>query len=73
MPKEFQVFIESLSIKYFDASYEEDIDACSSGHIYITGGHYSNFLLSMANRPKLLEKIQNANIIIGESCGAMIL
>ncbi|MDR0860130.1 MAG: hypothetical protein LBO09_04005 [Candidatus Peribacteria bacterium] len=35
MPKEFQLFIENLGIKYFDASYEEDIDAWSGEHIYI--------------------------------------
>jgi hypothetical protein len=35
MPKEFQPFIESLGVKYFDASYEEDIEAHNEKDIYI--------------------------------------
>jgi hypothetical protein len=64
MPKEFQPFMESLGVKYFEASYEEDIEAHDGKHIYINGGHYRDFLLKNCKKPKLLEKLQNAEIII---------
>ena len=73
MPKDFQPFIESLGVRYLDASYEEDIEDFWGKHIYINGGHYRDFLLQMCNKPVLLDKLQNADIIIGESSGAMIL
>jgi peptidase E len=72
MPEEFKPFIEGLGVNYLNASYDEDIEAFNGKYIYINGGHYRGFLLLMANKPKLLEKIQNAEIIIGESSGPMI-
>ena len=73
MPEEFRLFVEGLGVRYLDASYKEDIKEFDGKHIYINGGHYREFLLAMCNNSLLLEKLQQAEIIIGESSGAMIL
>ncbi|MDP2103499.1 MAG: Type 1 glutamine amidotransferase-like domain-containing protein [Candidatus Gracilibacteria bacterium] len=72
-PQEFGPYIENLGVEYLNAMYFEDIEKFDGDTIYINGGNDCEFLMQMCKNEKLLQAISGAKIIIGESCGSMIM
>jgi cyanophycinase-like exopeptidase len=61
-------------IEILDARREEDIEKAGSPLIFISGGYdYSGLVNKIRANQKLLDLVLNAEHIIGESAGAMIL
>ena len=70
----FSQYIHIDGLIYLNAANPEDIQKAKAPLIFINGGSKNrNLLQQLLQRPELIEIIKNADVIIGESAGSMIL
>ncbi len=70
----FKEIMKDTGIKILDARNDSDIDKATESVLFINGGIGRYDLINViTNNPKLFQLIKNAQYIVGESAGAMVM